>query len=225
MADIHPEPHPDLAGYVLGGLAAAETSAFEAHLATCATCRAELAELQWIPGVLDDPAPAVELPPGLRARTLTTVAGTPRESAARPVVTDLVEGRRRREARLAGRTPLVLGIAAAVVGVVVAGALVVRSPGGGATTEFALTSTAGEVKVRKLESGWRIELDAALPRRDNGRYYQAFLEGPDGRVSIGTFNEGNDVVLWSGVPPTLYQTFLIVEQPGDRVVARTRVVK
>src|SRR5437763_1913754 len=39
--------------YVLGALDPAERAAVEAHLADCALCRAELAELEGLPGLLD----------------------------------------------------------------------------------------------------------------------------------------------------------------------------
>jgi hypothetical protein len=90
-------------------------------------------------------------------------------------------------------------IAAAVVG-----ALALRDdddePGDRMT--FALTGSGGTADIRKLPSGWRIELDTELPRLDNGQYYQAWLKDDAGTlVPIGTFNEGEDVVLWAGVSP------------------------
>ena len=51
--------------------------------------------------------------------------------------------------------------------------------------------------------GWQVTLHAkGLPRLDNGQFYQAWLKNKAGiLVPIGTFNQPNDVILWSGVPP------------------------
>ena len=61
----------------------------------------------------------------------------------------------------------------------------------------------GEATLTKTSSGWRIELDATgLPRRDGGRFYEAWLQDAAGvLVPIGTFNEGRKVTLWAGVSP------------------------
>lgn len=64
-------PHHDLAGYVLGTLTPAETSAFETHLASCPECRAEIAELESLPSLLANAAPAP--PATLRNRTLAAI--------------------------------------------------------------------------------------------------------------------------------------------------------
>jgi hypothetical protein len=230
MADVHPpEPHhPDTAGYVLGTLDPGEAAAFEAHLAECARCRAEIDELRPLPALLDNAPPPVVLPEGLRARTLAAVAATPASQdapAADPlptgaVVTDLAAGRARREARRGpvGRLLLAAGAVAAGL-VIVLGVVAVRGTDRGPITEVALPVTGGGLEIEKRGSGWRIDLDTELPRRDEGRYYEAFVEGPDGRVSVGTFNDGDDVVLWSGVPLTVFDEFVIVEQPdGAEVV-------
>ena len=47
------DEHIDLGGYVLGSLSGAETISFEAHLAQCAACQAELEELGGLPEMLD----------------------------------------------------------------------------------------------------------------------------------------------------------------------------
>ena len=49
----HDRLRTDLAGYVLGGLTAAEQAAVEAHLAECESCRAELTQLDPIPVLLE----------------------------------------------------------------------------------------------------------------------------------------------------------------------------
>ena len=70
----------------------------------------------------------------------------------------------------------------------------------------------------KTDSGWEITLNApGLPRLDNGRFYQGWLRNADGvLVPIGTFNEGTDVVLWSGVSPDAFSTLTITQEAGRR---------
>lgn len=68
-------------------------------------------------------------------------------------------------------------------------------------TELAPNS-AGTARLTSTPSGLRIEFDVAgLPRRDGAEFYQAWLRSIDGDrlVPIGTFHDGNYVVLWAGV--------------------------
>jgi len=99
---------------------------------------------------------------------------------------------------------------------------------------FALSSTPGQVKVDRLPSGWRIALDADLPRLDGGEFYQAWLKDDAGTlVPIGTFNEGDSVVLWAGVSPLEFTTFTVTREKadgdqassGDRVLVGTLEVE
>lgn len=77
-----PTPHHDVAGYVLGTLTVAEAQAFQAHLAGCPACQAEVAELGGLPALLRSAAPPV--PPPLRQRTFAALsaASTPAPGAA-----------------------------------------------------------------------------------------------------------------------------------------------
>ncbi len=58
------------APYALGALAPDERERFEAHLADCAACRAEVRALRDVAVLLADAAPAATPPPGLRDRVL-----------------------------------------------------------------------------------------------------------------------------------------------------------
>ncbi len=81
---------------------------------------------------------------------------------------------------------------------------------------LALSGSGGTGDIKKLPSGWRIELDADLPRLDDGRYYQAWLRDDAGTlVPIGTFNEGDDVVMWAGVSPLEYPNFTVTRERAD----------
>src|SRR5262245_62761760 len=59
MADFGPhlEPHPDVAGYLLGTLEPDESERFASHLGDCEACQAELSELARIPDLLSDVPP------------------------------------------------------------------------------------------------------------------------------------------------------------------------
>lgn len=231
MVDPHPIPHPDLAGFVLKSLDAEEAVEFEAHLTSCASCRSEVDELASLPSLLDTAMAAVELPAQLREATLAVAVaagrGRPSAAAERPasageaLVADLDRRRTRRAARHTRRSALVA--AAAVAAVLLAAVLAYRPGGSGTTTQIALASTPGTVKVERTPSGWRIDLDIELPRRADGRHYEAFLAGPGGRVGVGTFNQGDDVTLWAGVPPSTFRDFVIVEQPADVEIIRARL--
>jgi anti-sigma-K factor RskA len=61
------------APYVLDALPPAERMAFEAHLATCAACAADVRSLEGIAGLLAAAAPPIEPPPALRERVLKSI--------------------------------------------------------------------------------------------------------------------------------------------------------
>lgn len=69
----HQDRRDDLAAFALGALEPGEARELSSHLATCAECRAYLAEIR--PGVdlLAASAPQLPPPPGLRERLLATV--------------------------------------------------------------------------------------------------------------------------------------------------------
>jgi hypothetical protein len=75
----------------------------------------------------------------------------------------------------------------------------------------------GSAELERTDSGWRIDLDApGLPRLDGGRFYQAWLRDEAGTlVPIGTFNEGDDVVLWAGVSPREFPTLTVTIEASD----------
>ena len=58
------------APYALGALTAEERAAFEAHLADCAVCRADVQALGEVSGLLAHAAAAATPPPALRERIL-----------------------------------------------------------------------------------------------------------------------------------------------------------
>lgn len=189
-------PHTDLGGYVLGVLEPEEAAAFEAHLAGCQECRRDLEELGSVPAFLEQAAPAVHVPPGLRDRTFAGI-----EAAARP---------RRRTVELRK----VVAAAAAVL-LIGFGTAVVREstrPAPAAAQVVELTAPAGGTAravatVRSTTTGGVIEMEVeGLAPPPAGSFFECWLVAAEGdsvdrpnRVSVGTFTvdgEGRATVRW-----------------------------
>lgn len=192
---------------------------------------AERADLDDLRRELADEANWVQPAAGLEQRIVDSVAAaaaavhprsevsprlTTRNDGA--IVTDIARHRSRRF-RLA-----ILGVAAAIVvatGLAI-GLTVGLSGNGSQAVAYSATltgtqlepSASGSATLTKTQSGWRIHVAATgLPRRDNGEYYEAWLKNAAGVVvPIGTFNEGADVTLWAGVPPSSFPTLTITRQ-------------
>ncbi|MFE9835336.1 anti-sigma factor domain-containing protein [Streptomyces sp. NPDC005551] len=77
------DAHLAVGAYVLHALPAAEEAAFENHLAGCADCRAEVAELLEVVTLLAG-AETASVPPHVRARTLEAVSRIPLDRPRRP---------------------------------------------------------------------------------------------------------------------------------------------
>ena len=74
MADEH-EAWRDQAGvYALGALTGAERAAFEAHLASCASCTADVRALSAVAATLAHAVPQIDPPAALRERVLASVS-------------------------------------------------------------------------------------------------------------------------------------------------------
>jgi len=72
----HDELKHDAAAYALGVLEPAERAAFEAHLASCAECVAEVRQMRLAASALPHTVPQMSPPPSLRARILDEITGT-----------------------------------------------------------------------------------------------------------------------------------------------------
>lgn len=142
-----------LAGaYALNALDPDERAEFEAHLTSCPSCYAEIAEFGDVVAAMAD-ADAVAPPPQLRASVLAQLGDheqlppTPNRTPAparEPAVVDLDERRRRRWSMTG-----MLAVAAAVV-VFAIGAVVV-STGRGGETDFDDVRAASDAVVTVLE--------------------------------------------------------------------------
>lgn len=199
MYPPHPLPHPDLAGYVLGALLPHEEQRFQQHLAGCADCRAEVAQLAGLPAVLD--SLAEEPPEHLQQRTLAAV----RRAAARGApaydggaAAGAVERLRRLVSPLLSRRPALVAAALVLLAVVAGVALGFRGQADEPVT-VPLTAVAGErgsgeATISRSPEGLTIRLSlTGLEPNPPGTYYECWYVGeadsgrrPD-RVTGGTF--------------------------------------
>jgi len=74
-------------------------------------------------------------------------------------------------------------------------------------------NAAASARVDETPNGTWIRLDVtALAPAPDGTYYEAWLTGPDGAVSAGTFHmrgEPGPVVLWAGVSPADFPDLVV----------------
>jgi hypothetical protein len=226
-------PHVEVAAYVLGKLEPDEAIAFEAHLPGCAGCRRELAELQGIPGLLDQAVPAVVPPPQLRGRTLAAIRHAAAEPAARPepgagtVVPLRRRGTRRRLA------VAVATAAALLLAVLVPTTLLSRQAG---PTTVALVSPQGgpahgEIEITPTEGGRLLEVAVEdLPPAREGSQYSLWAVGerdteqaPD-RVPIIQFTTSPDGTVhfqaFTPVPGDRFRRFDVTNEPLDNNPAK-----
>ncbi len=117
------DPHQLLGAYLLGGLDAGDSRQFEAHLAGCAECRAELAGLESLPALLD----ALPVPDAVALTAARPpAAGEPPAAPSRAVLDELAARRRKSRRRWVA---LVGAVAAACLALgLAAGPLVNRPP-------------------------------------------------------------------------------------------------
>ena len=163
--------------------------------------------------LLADPDGWAEPPAGLLGQILAGT-GTGTGSAA---------GRDDRRRQIQMRRTVRAGAAALLAAAaVVIGIVVTRGP---ATTDVALAGTrlapaaSATAKLHATPSGLAIELDVSgLPPSPPGYYYQAWMKGPRGLVTVGTFHlrgGPGTVELWSAVSLADYPTITVTREPED----------
>jgi len=194
----------ELAALADGSLGPERRVALEAEVAASPELADRLAEQRVAVAFARSAAEQVAAPPDLRAR---------------------IEAQRSsRRARTPRRLALAgAGAAAALVLAVGVGVALLGSESSAETLHAALGPTdlapdaGGTATLTKTSSGWRIVLHATgLPRLDGGRFYQGWLRNATGAlVPIGTFNEGVDVTLWSGVSPKQFTTLTVTRERND----------
>jgi len=130
------------------------------------------------------------------------------------------DGRRRTHIRRTVRAGAAALLAAAAV---VIALVVTRGP---ATTDVVLAGTrlapgaSATAKMHATPSGLAVELDVSgLPPSPRGYYYQAWMKGPRGLVTIGTFHmrggPAGTIELWSAVSLADYPVITVTREPED----------
>ena len=198
----------ELAALADGSLAPDRRAELEAQIAASPILADRHAEQQRAVALLQGAADETYAPAGLRARLDA-------QRSPRTV-----------------RTPRRLALGGVAVAAVAAAAIavaVVSSGSHGTGFQAALGPTAlvpgasGDATLKKTSSGWRIHLEArGLPRLEGGRFYEAWLRNSAGvLVPVGTFNEGRNVTLWAGVPPTTFTMLTVTRERADGNQAST----
>jgi anti-sigma-K factor RskA len=196
--------HSLMAPYALDALDHDERARFEAHLAQCADCQAEMAGFMATAVRLGDTVSHTP-PPALRERLLAEIGTTPQE---RPIVTSLAERRGLR------RTLPRLAVAAAVlVGAVGVGGYVVERQNAQEEHEQrvavsrVLSASDAQTVAKSFPGGGNVrmvmsaEANSAviyankLPRAGKDKVYQVWLIGSDGPRSQGTFETSGDMIM------------------------------
>ena len=202
--------HELVGAYALDALSDEEREAFEAHLATCEPCQAELASLADVLDGLADDGEAGDVPAGLAARIAAELAVTPQDVvvADAPVADAPVA-----EAPLAEVVPIrkrsvgrILAVAAASVAVLVIAASVFvtlnkpsdadRIRAASDVVEFQTGISDVTVFVSDSEGGIAVEGDMPAPAA--GKEYQLWVVPADGSAPIAgpTMGGGETDAAW-----------------------------
>ena len=212
--------HTDLAAWVMGELDDAEARRFEAHLLGCERCRADAAELEGLPQLLERAAPPFDVPPELEARVLGALDNGDRRPRPR--------ARRRPRFAMAGATAVA---AAAVLAIAVLGG------GRPAGERLDLRSTTGEtvdvtatVRVTPVGREVRLEMRRLRDPRPDGLYELWFVAPGDtrrrpDRVSAGTFHPDEagrgTARLVAAADPKRFPELSVTLEPADGNPRRT----
>ena len=166
------------APFVLGSFDADESARYREHLASCAACREQVAELQPVVDLLPATAPREQASDALRARIMATVRSQAELLAVAGPDADRPPSRRRGWRSL--RIALPAGAALAAAGVAV-GALAIAPESPSQRVIPALVrgaATGGHAELRETDA--RAELIVSgMPQPAAGRIYQVWLQRPN----------------------------------------------
>jgi len=188
------QARPELGVYIVGAIAPGERAMVDAHLATCSTCRGELAGLADLPGLLD------KLGPGDVDRICPDdLAG---ELASRGRPSDLADARRRRNR---SRYLLVAAAAAALVVGLLAGRTfaapatgTVAVPAGPANTAWhtaagTSAATGASATVAYAHEPWGIAFQVLVHKIPVGTTCHLWVIHPDGtRTMVAGWTTASD---------------------------------
>lgn len=233
--------HALVGAYVVDALDDAERTAFEAHLASCPDCRADVASLGDTAALLSGLS-ATPPPAGLRDRVLADAARTrplPPETAVAPAAPANVRSLPVRRRRLT-----ILAIAAAVLAIVGVGVgvtqpwqddtsgqdltateRVLRAPDAESVT-VELDGGAEATVTRSAEEGRAVIRTRAMPAAPANRVYQLWLQEPKGpMVSAGLMPPGSDQTrLLEGDASTAVLAGITVEPTGGSTEPTTNPI-
>jgi anti-sigma-K factor RskA len=174
--------------YVLGAMPDEEVAAFAVHLEQCASCRAEVEELEPAANALPASVAPVAAPPAIAQRLMAEVrreaqllaaAGEGADRAAPPAEQRAGGGRRRRLGRWT--TPAL--VAAALLIGVVAG-LAVSGVTGGSSSRTIAARASGPAKGAQarltMDDGRAILTISRLPQPPAGQVYEVWLKPTGG---------------------------------------------
>ena len=243
------DAHALSGAYAVDALDAEERAAFEAHLAECADCRAEVAGLQEAAGMIAETT-ATPPPPELRDRVLsgiTTVRPLPPEGReAEPVapggtVGTVVPMAPRRH-RLSTRMARVLATAAAAVVLAVGGAVVAQQPWhhpsvtateavldapDARSTSVDLARGARATVTHSDELGRAVIVVHHMPAPPTGKVYQLWLDQPGrGMVSAGLMPAASSdaTLLLAGDAATATAAGITVEPAGGSLAPTSKPI-
>jgi Anti-sigma-K factor rskA/Putative zinc-finger len=166
----------DAGAYVLGALDEHEVDPYRAHLAGCAACREEVAQLQVLADSLALAAPRAQAPEDLRGRLMSVVRGEAELLRAAGHEAD-----RPARARSRGRWRLLPALAAtgALAAGVLIGALAINTGSGQQTRVIHATVLApghrATATLRKVGSHVQLEV-TGMPAPPPGRIYEVWLQ-------------------------------------------------
>jgi hypothetical protein len=228
-----------LGGYVLHALEPDEAETVRLHLAECASCTTEHAELVDIPSLLDaagsEETPTPHPPAALEEAVLDRFA---REHPGASTSTSTSPPRRRIRDRLSTvlkplSRPIPAALAGAIAAAAVTAALIVLPGGSHDSTEVYQASLAGSpaapgatasARLEVLAAGTHVNLSVHGLRGGPSTVYELWCIRDDGRkVSAGTFRTdasgSADVNLTTAAIPEEYHRLGIERKPNVNVMA------
>lgn len=208
------ELHHLLGAYLLGGLEAADSVRFEAHLKECATCPAELAELASLPALLD----ALPVPDAVALTVSRPHDSEPAEAVSRvpqPMLDEVAYRRRKSRRRWAAA---VGAVAAACLALgFVAGPLLNRPAPPDAS--YSVVSGSGlQLSVDLIRKAWGTELavdGSRMPLNGTLSLWVKDRDGGEERSSMWTATPSGNAQV-TGATPVQLGSIASVELRDER---------
>ena len=218
-----------LGAYVLGTLEQSERAGIDAHLRSCDVCRAQLAELSGLPGLLarlslsdlGEAAPVASAPDALFAKVAAQARAEDRANAAEVETATVVPLRGRRRRMVVSAAAVVVLLAGAVTAAVLVGSSGAPGPGvrtvqsaqGTVHMRVALTSQTEGTALRVTVSGLR-----------NNEHCRLVAIAADGtRELVGrwwaTYAGEAQVTGSTSISPSNLSRFILYGSRGQQLVA------